>query len=171
MVKAIKKKLGIKSPSRVFKQVGVYSAQGLSTGLETGSNIVTDSATNLGNNAIIALRKSLSGMQDVLGREIIDPMPTITPVLDLSQIRKNAGQIGSILPSSTLSVGAAYSQAQSVSNAVRSIHEKPSKYEDKPLVQQNYTQNNYSPKALSSAEIYRGTKNQLSRTKEALAKP
>ena len=34
----------------------------------------------------------------------------------------------------------------------------------------NYTQNNYSPKALSSVEIYRQTKNQLNSLEKRFAK-
>jgi hypothetical protein len=38
----------------------------------------------------------------------------------------------------------------------------------RPFGSVNYTQNNYSPKALTNAEIYRQTKNQLSTAKGAL---
>lgn len=167
MVASIKKKLGIKSPSRVFKEVGGYASQGLANGLESNAGMVSDKAADMGNQAIISLRKSLSGMKDVLGREIIDPMPTITPVIDLSQIKKGADGIGKLLPTATLTVETAYLRAQDVSSSVggtRSTDDETGGLGGSKTI--NYNQYNYSPKALSKAEIYRQTKNQLSKTKE-----
>jgi tape measure domain-containing protein len=167
MVKAIKKKLGIKSPSRVFAEIGGYSAEGMAEGLRTGSQLVEKSAANVGDNAIIALRKTLSGLRDQVGREMIDPMPTITPVLDLSRFRKDAGNLSNMLSDGHFLVGAAYVSAQHTAQAVRQGGSvSPADEAGAGGTVNNFTQNNYSPKALPASRIYRETNNLLSKAKK-----
>ncbi len=170
MVKAIKKKLGIKSPSKVFAEVGAFSAQGLSEGLQDKAAMVADSASAIGDKAVEAMRVSLSNVDKmVMGN--IDIQPTIRPVLDLTDIQKNASKLGSLLPTnSTMSVNASFSKATDVANAVQArvnASVTTDNAGNSPVL--SYTQINNSPKALSSVEIYRGTKNQLSTVKGALS--
>ena len=167
MVKAIKKKLGIKSPSRVFMEVGGYSAQGLVRGLAEMSGSVEKAAAGTGQVAVDSLRKSLSGFSDLITSDV-DLQPTITPVLDLSSVKKGAGQIGSILPAPSVSVDSAYAKAKAISSERMSTQETTAIGTGSVSKTVNYTQNNYSPKALSSAEIYRQSNNQLSRLKKDL---
>jgi hypothetical protein len=47
MTKSIKTALGIKSPSKVMAQVGVYTAQGLAEGIDSQRSAVTDSIAGL----------------------------------------------------------------------------------------------------------------------------
>jgi hypothetical protein len=167
MVKAIKKKLGIKSPARAFMEVGDYSAQGLIRGLAEMSGSVEKAAAGTGQTAVDALRKSLSGFSDLVVSDV-DLRPTITPVLDLSDVRKSARQIGSVLPAQSFSVNATYAKAKAISTERMNTQEASAVEASSVSKTVNYTQNNYSPKALSSAEIYRQTKNQLSKAKGAL---
>lgn len=167
MIRSIKKQLGIKSPSRVFKEIGGYSAEGLAEGLKDATGLVERAAEGVGDDAIIALRKTISGLRDQVGREMFDPMPTITPVLDLSEVRKGSRVLSGFFGDARLNTDVAYSQARSVASTIR---EQSESSDDTPPggVTNNFTQNNYSPKALSNAEIYRQTKNQLSRAKGAV---
>lgn len=169
MVKAIKKALGIKSPSKVFKEIGVYSAEGLANGLEVTAAVVGKSAASIGQTAIDTLGKSLSGMSDLVTGNI-NVRPTITPVLDLTSVQKSAGQIGSILSTQPISVDASYAKAKYVADSLMSTQAANSAIVDgqSSKAPVSYTQNNYSPKALSNSEIYRQTKNQLSIAKGAL---
>lgn len=169
MVKSIKKKLGIKSPSRVFAEMGVYSAEGLVKGLEQSSAMVGKSAEGVADTAVASLKKSLSSMSNMVISDM-DMQPVIRPVLDLTDIKRGAGKLGTLLPVRTISVGAAYSKALAVSAAVRNA-DSTDDQETFATSDRNvsFVQNNYSPKALSSAEIYRQTKNQLSKAKGALA--
>lgn len=168
MVKSIKKKLGIKSPSRAFMEVGVYSAQGLAKGLDEMSGIVERSAEKTGTAAVESLRKTISGFSDLINQDV-DTQPIITPVLDLSAIKKDAGQIGGIFGGRSLAVDTAYAKARYVASGYAS-NQAAVESDAEAIVGKSvsYVQNNYSPKALSSAEIYRQTKNQLSTTKGAL---
>src|SRR5690242_17368345 len=98
MVKAIKKKLGIKSPSREFMKIGDWSNKGLAKGLEDSTAAVT-AAENVGHNAVDAMRKTLTGLHEIVGNEVENVNPTIKPVLDLSEVKKGAGQISTMMPS------------------------------------------------------------------------
>jgi len=165
MVKAIKKALGIKSPSREFMKIGDWSTQGLAKGLESSTAAVT-AAETVGHNAIDAMRKTLTGLSDIVGDEV-DINPTIKPVLDLTDVRKGAGQISGMMPTRTLEVSGAYSQASSASVALkeRGLDEaNASRGSGDTWV---FNQNNYSPKAISPVETYRNTRNQLSTAKGA----
>ncbi|UVK63608.1 tape measure protein [Streptomyces phage Doxi13] len=169
MVKSIKAKLKIKSPSRVFMEIGDFTGKGLAKGLDGTSKIVAKSASDIGDGAIDSVRKSISGFSDLITSDLAT-RPTITPVLDLSGVRKDAAQLGKLLPDRGISLDAAYAKAKFVRDSLatqRAAAEQADVESSTGTV--NYTQNNYSPKALSQAEIYRQTKNQLSTVKGALS--
>lgn len=167
MVKSIKKKLGIKSPSTVFAEVGGYSAEGVAVGLSEMSGVVAKAAADTGQTAVDSLRKSMSGFSDLITGPI-DIQPVITPVLDLSSIKKDAGQIGTVLGRQPISVDSAYSKAAAIANARMAAQETADIHASAPAPL-TFNQYNNSPKALSSADIYRQTNNQLSRAKGALS--
>jgi hypothetical protein len=169
MVKAIKKKLHIKSPSRVFAEVGKYSAQGLSEGLQASSAIVEKSAADIGENALEALRSTLSDVSTAVMGEI-DVKPTIAPVLDLTGVKKDASQLGSLFTSAPITVEATYTKATVAADTYQANQAATAEAQTAANNTFNYNQYNNSPKALSNAEIYRQTKNQLSTVKEALDK-
>ncbi len=166
MVKSIKAKLGIKSPSKVFEEIGQYSAQGLVKGLEQGAATVGVAAEGIGDRAVASLQKTLADATKMT-LEGIDAQPTIRPVLDLTQFNKTASTMGSKMPAwaSSATSGAWY-KARYLSSTFKALNTPDSTTattDAKSPV--SFTQNNYSPKALSSADIYRQTKNQLSVTK------
>jgi hypothetical protein len=167
MIKAIKKALGIKSPSRVFMEIGDYSAQGLIKGLDEMSGSVGKAAATTGTAAVESLRKSMLGFSDLITADV-NIQPTITPVLDLSSVKKSAGQIGSILPDHSVSVDAAYAKAKAISSERMSTQEATSADTAPVSKSVSFTQNNYSPKALAAAEIYRRSNNQISKLKKDL---
>ncbi|UQT02466.1 tape measure protein [Streptomyces phage Annihilus] len=169
MVNSIKKKLKIKSPSRVFMEIGDFTGKGLAKGLDGTSKIVAKSASDIGDGAIDSVRKSISGFSDLITSDMAT-RPTITPVLDLSGVRKDAAQLGKILPDQGISLDAAYAKAKFVRDSLATQRAAVEQADvESPAGTVNYTQNNYSPKALSQAEIYRQTKNQLSTVKGALS--
>ena len=168
MVASIKKKLGIKSPSTVFAEVGGYSAQGLAQGLTEMSGVVEDAAAVVGVKAVASLSKSLSGISDMLTTNM-NIQPTITPVLDLSGVKKDAGQLGTMLQSQSLTVQASYAKATNasagyISNTAASAAANTAAQSTSKATAAGPTFNQYnnSPAALSTADIYRQTKNQLS---------
>lgn len=161
IIKAIKKKLKIKSPSRVMAELGAYSVAGMAKGFSDSSKMVTDAVYGVSDDAKNAIKRSMRGISDIVSAEI-NPDPTITPVLDLSQIHEGAKKIGSILPTT-----AALSLASGVTvpGAGGDLSQT-----DQPAPIQ-FIQNNTSPESLSEIEIYRQTKNQLAQARPVLASP
>lgn len=168
MVAAIKDALGIKSPSREFKKVGSFAADGLAEGLRAATPQVEKISTYMGKKAIKSLSESLSIMPDILSG--MDSQPVIRPVLDLSEVRKGFGAVDKMTLGRRISVGAAFSNAKDVSAGYNTNSNAEAAGATANLTELNYTQNNYSPKALTAAQIYRQTNNQLSVTKGALAR-
>lgn len=171
-LQAAKDILGIKSPSREFKKVGAWSAEGMAIGLEESSGLVSSSAASVGQTAIGALSKSLSSVSSIVSSEM-DMSPTIRPVLDLSDVKKDAGLIGGMLGDKALALNGTYAKATVLSNgqlANREAVTTNSSVVPTTGDTLTFTQINNSPKALSRSEIYRRTNNQISVAKGALAK-
>lgn len=162
---AAKRALGISSPSKEFMEVGRYSDEGFAKGLQVYSKVVDKEAQGVGEGAIDTLKKTMSKM-NVSGD--IDSRPVIRPVLDLTDVKTGTSQMSKIFAARPLVATASYVGAVNASAGYRG--NQPVQPDDKvatrPAV--SFTQNNYSPKALNSAEIYRQTNNQLSKAKEAL---
>ena len=90
-VRTVKGWLGIESPSKVFRKIGVYTGEGLALGLEDSENSIANSAIGVGKTAKTAMEKAINGMSDVVNG--IDTQPTIRPILDLSDIESGATRI------------------------------------------------------------------------------
>jgi hypothetical protein len=97
-------------------------------------------------------------IQDVLDSGI-DISPTITPVLDTTNMRKQAQSLNALI--SRNQALSAYSNAQAAKEVASARQQKPTEI----VNNYNMEQNNYSPKALSNIDIYRQTKNQISALK------
>ena len=166
---AAKNVLGISSPSKEFMKLGQFSDEGMALGIKKFSHVVEKSSENVGKAALKSLKMSISNLGEVVSKDI-DVNPTITPVLDLTKIKKDAGSIGTILSyAKPISVGATISSANAAAVGQQSNQTtKDDQSSDDPRELISFTQNNYSPKALSAADIYRQTKNQISKAKGVL---
>ena len=167
MVKAIKKKLGIHSPSKVFdKEVGQMSGKGVSNGLVASIKEVVKSSTAVGDAAVAAMAKSLSKINDVVN-DNMNLSPTITPVLDTTSIGTGVNKITRMLSGQTLNVGSNSLVASRIGMPYDQKTTQPITTQTPAI---SLVQNNYSPKALSRLEIYRDTRSQLSTLKGALSR-
>jgi tape measure domain-containing protein len=168
MVASIKTALGIHSPSRVFKELGKYSGDGLVQGLNDSAANVSAAAEGVGEEAISGLKNSMRSIANAVSDDM-DFNPTITPVLDLSAVQSQSGALNSMLTPETLQVRGAYMSASSADDGYRANQEailaEKSGYATDRGGDTIFNQYNNSPKALSQTEIYRQTKNQLSRAK------
>ena len=90
-IRTVKGWLGINSPSKVFRKIGVYTGEGLALGLEDSENSIANSAIGIGKTAKTAMEKAINGMSDIVNG--IDTQPTIRPILDLSDIESGATRI------------------------------------------------------------------------------
>lgn len=137
--------LGIHSPSKAFEEIGRFSDMGLANGLLKYSSIVNDATNAIGDSALSTMKESMDKISALLNNEVNNPV--ITPTLDLSDISNNAGRINKMFDNPTLGTN---------------LEELPGIQNGKIY---NFTQNNYSPKALSRIEIYRQSKNLFSTLK------
>jgi tape measure domain-containing protein len=171
LVVELKKELKIKSPSQVFDELGQFTGKGLALGLKKSVPHIQRATRDLGKNTIEAMKKSIADMNDHLATQT-DFNPTITPVLDLSTVRKQAVGMHRVLSAGKLSVDTAYLNAISASAGYQANREAASAGDipETPPAEVTFIQHNTSPRALSTAEIYRNTNNQLSRAKGALTK-
>jgi len=170
MVKAIKKKLGIKSPSREFMAVGKFSSQGLAQGLQNYGHLAEEASKNVGLDAIDAMRKTIVGMDDIV-RSGVDLQPTVRPVLDLTNVQKNASKLDHMLKARAVSVDTTYGQAKGALREYSDTREAAVESLASPVSKQiTFIQNNNSPKAISTADTYRNTKSQIARARGALSK-
>jgi tape measure domain-containing protein len=164
IVKEVKKALEIKSPSRVFAEIGALSMDGLAKGMLDSSQVVADAAYQVSNDAARAMKDSLSRMSRIISDEI-DPNPTITPVLDLSEIQNGSKNLQGILGAPVASVS--LSGASTISAAQTASTQEADTSEQQGSVIR-FEQNNYSPEALSAIQIYRQTRTQISTLRSIL---
>lgn len=84
-VEAVKNFLGINSPSRVFKEIGKFTVEGMVVGLDKYAYMAEESASSLASGVLDNVRNPLKNVSKILNDEI-DVNPKITPVLDLSNV-------------------------------------------------------------------------------------
>lgn len=99
---------GIHSPSRVMRKVGAFMGEGFILGLNDKVAGISKAGDDAAKAAIRATETPLKHISSLLDSGI-DADPIIRPVLDLSDIERNAGRINSLMPTSSLglSFGAA----------------------------------------------------------------
>lgn len=86
--------LMIRSPSRRFMEIGKHSVEGFAEGLRRFSGLVYTEGASIGRTALEAASLSMAAIPDLL--ESDNEMFTITPVLDLSNIRSGMSNINSL---------------------------------------------------------------------------
>lgn len=94
-----KQALGIASPSKEFEEVGKFTDMGFAKGIDKYSGLVDEASTTVANDTLNAIRNPLAHIADILSKEI-DINPTISPVLDLSEIKSGSKNIKDIFTSS-----------------------------------------------------------------------
>ena len=144
------------SPSRKFFQIGEYVAVGFANGISDNERIAGKSAKSMANTALTTVKETLSKLSDEISNDV-DVQPTIRPVLDLTDVTAKSAQLNSLF---------SRNQAMAISSSMasRSTYTPEQTTSTRPETGATFqfTQNNYSPKALSRVEIYRQTKNQFS---------
>ena len=154
------------SPSKIMMQVGRFFTEGFSIGITDREDMVSDSSEKVA-------RKAISTLNDMLATSSIDDLfdasPTITPVLDLSAISKQAGSIDSML---SRSIAPSEAELREIDRRFRQ-NESGSRTAEKDTsgpksVNIEYNQTLNSPTSLSRYDIYRQTSNQLKLLRQEL---
>ena len=104
-VEAVKNFLGINSPSRVFMEIGKYTAQGMSIGLDKYAYLAEDSASGLAENVVNNVKNPLSNIAKLVDGDI-DVNPTITPVMDLSNVEQGARRLSDMIGNQDVRINA-----------------------------------------------------------------
>lgn len=168
-IKAGLDKFKIFSPSRVFRYQGEMVAKGLAGGVNDNARLATKAVEDMATDTIWVMTRTMSRMNDQM-TSLSDFNPTITPVLDLTQVAKEAAKINGMVAPRTISVQTSRTNVNDV-NARRTANAQAVSApagEGAWLGPVEFTQNNYSPKYMSAIETYRGTKSLLSMAKEAV---
>ena len=146
------------SPSKRFYGIGNFAGVGF-------INALIDNVSKAGKAGREIAKSSIDGLNGVISRIAdyvdadMDVQPTIRPVLDLSAVEAGTGRLNTLF---------SRNQALSISTGMNErVSEMEVQNGESSSVGNTYqfTQNNYSPKALSRIDIYRQTKNQFSAMK------
>ena len=162
-ISKLKNALGIHSPSRVMKEIGGYMGEGLAIGIRDEHKNIAEASTGLGKAAYNALDKALDGVNDLIEE---DPsfQPEIKPILDLEELKKQAGGIGGLMPAVGVTASIANSARPPAPIAVDTSDTKS----QNGVTNITFNQTNNSPEALDAATIYRNTNTQLAMAKDKL---
>lgn len=95
-IDAAKNLLRINSPSKVFRDMGYSIDEGFIVGMRGMSDDVAKSSEFVAQGIVDAAKDPLDYLADLLSGDIIDN-PTITPVMDLSEIQNGTNQLYSMM--------------------------------------------------------------------------
>lgn len=159
----VKNFFGIHSPSRLMKELGGYVGEGLAIGIENTGDRVAESGDNMASAAYDAMSRALDGVNDLIED---DPSfkPEIKPILDLTEMQKQAKGINNFLPAIGVTAQAANAARPPAPIAV----DNSDKNSQNGVTNITFNQTNNSPEALDAATIYRQTHTQLAMAKDKL---
>lgn len=155
------------SPSKATMELGNYFGDGLAMGIDQTERDVKKSSEEVGRVAITSLRATMRNVGDEISTDL-DTSPRITPILDLTDIKKNADQVGKAFDSVRLQPTLSTARASTISAERAEALTLAADREERVAAPIQFTQYNTSPKELNPIEIYRNTRNQLALAKEAL---
>ena len=159
----VKNFFGIHSPSRLMKELGGFVGEGLAIGIENTGDIVAGAGDNMASAAYDAMSRALDGVNDLIED---DPSfkPEIKPVLDLTEMQKQAKGINNFLPAIGVTAQAANAARPPAPISV----DNSDKNSQNGVTNITFNQTNNSPEALDAATIYRQTHTQLAMAKDKL---
>lgn len=155
---AAEAELDINSPSKVGYRIGGFFGMGFVNSLIDYTDKSYDAGASVAKSAKEGLRNAVSKIGDFIENGI-DSQPTIRPLLDLSEVTEGAGRLSALL-SRNQAMKISAGMEREGGSVVQNGGTTPTSGNN-----YNFTQNNYSPKALSRIDIYRQTKNQFSALK------
>ena len=167
LIAGTKSGINSNSPSKEAYKLGVYFDMGLINAVVAGYDEVESVAYSLGTRACDGLNEGIQngvegGITPVIDMsDVMDALdnfdntyrPTIKPRLDMSDVDPALSNMNAV---------ASYMGNRGVEKSQETKPSTPASF--------NFTQNNYSPKALSRIDIYRQTRNQFSTVKEMIKK-
>jgi Tape measure protein len=148
-------------------RAGMYLGESMVKGLAL--SIDSDTSTEKSINSLMErVNEAFKNFTDVIP-QMEEFNPTITPVLDLTNVETAAASINKMIVPPTITPNLSLDQARLISTTAQvgaaatavAVPTGPSTV--------SFEQNIYSPTALSTNDIYKGTKSQIARAKEELS--
>lgn len=149
-----------KSPSKRTERLGTQIVQGLINGLDLKRRELVNSFAAMADSAYDAIKPVIQRLAEEVDRNL-DLAPVIRPVLDADDFQKRSAEIFAEAPQ--LAYSLASNINRDVGQSARAADTTDLSGTARPNVQ--YVQNNYSPKALDRATIYRQTKTHVAKLK------
>lgn len=156
-VRAAEKELDEHSPSKEGYRIGDYFGVAFVNAIYDHVSKAYKASSEMASSARTGLTNVISNIADFVDQKIECVSPTIRPVLDLSNVEAGV---------QSLNASFSRNQAIRISSSMMNRDSGLKNQNEETLSGKGntyqFTQNNYSPKALSRVEIYRQTRNQFS---------
>lgn len=154
------------SPSRLSKKFGEYWDIGLANGITSAVGVVERATGSMTGDMINNMQTALETANAIMNDEV-DVEPTITPVLNLDDIRSGFRTLGS-MTNGGFKVNGQLGKVNTQTSVLSSLYDKLNGSNEPSQNVFNFNQNNYSPKALSRIDIYRQTRSQFAQFRGAV---
>lgn len=156
------------SPSKVTTDMGQKMGDGFVKGLGQREDDVVRAAENIVDGAFHTFNSHIRLMADSL-ESMDDFSPSITPVLDLSKVKADASLIGDYIQAQKINASVSLDSARAIAAASAPRDDTPSTPDSSqaPTFQQIIN----APKQLSTGDIYKNTRNQITLAKKELSIP
>lgn len=165
---AAKHALDIHSPSRKMGELGDNSGLGYINHLLTFVPKAYNAGRQLGEATVESISSAVDKATYIFG-ENLDFDPVITPTVDLAEVETSAQTITDLFNRSIgATIGSAITVSSNIPKKSDNVVSNSASNEKSGGNVYNFNQYNTSPKALSRIEIYRDTRNQFARFKEAV---
>ena len=165
-IKAAKDALQINSPSKVTYGFGRFFDLGLSNGIYDYADRVAKATETISNQALSAaqiIAENIAATMD----EDFEYEPTIRPVLDMDEVDSGLNAFDRSFANRSMNLAGSIDRVRKAAPVDKYAENvNPSQNQNGGATTYNFTQNNYSPKALSRIDLYRQTNNQFAMMKE-----
>ena len=165
-LEAAKQKLQINSPSKVMYGFGRYFDLGFANGILDYADTVAKASENIATEAISTaqiIAENIAATMD----EDFEYEPTIRPVLDMDEVDSGLNAFDRSFANRSMNLAGSIDRVRKAAPADKYAENvNPSQNQNGGATTYNFTQNNYSPKALSRIDLYRQTNNQFAMMKE-----
>lgn len=168
--KSTKEELDEHSPSKKMQRIGDFAGLGFIKGLVPYIMKAHETGEKIGGEIVEGTKYKLSNISYVY--DDLNLNPVISPTVDLSDVRRSAFDVRQMFNNAVKEMSADVSSVSSMvsAKASKATNDYQSDGRKGRIVENNinYTQNNYSPKALDAIDIYRNTNNQISTIKQRI---
>ena len=145
-INATKKAIDSNSPSKEFETLGMWCDYGMANGFTNNTDVVTSASENLGLSALDAMRQGISGISNILTDNIEEP--SITPVIDLSQIQNGTKTINDLMNFDDFGIQGTVEQTVNASRSLNRIVTPDNSESIKQTTETNITEGGAKPAVL-----------------------